>query len=248
MPEELNRVLTDQIAELHFTTEWNCTANLTREGIPIEAVHFVGNTMIDSLERLRGSLDVPGALLRAGVAPRGFALVTLHRPSNVDDPEQLTKLVDTLALIARRLPVVWPVHVRVTSRLERQEAELLLRAAREGVVCCEPLSYSEFLALLSQARIVLTDSGGVQEESTVLGIPCLTLRTSTERPVTLMEGTNRLVDPYDPEAIMAAVEEVLSEPLPKPKRPLRWDGRAAERIVGVIAEWAVARDRGTDAH
>lgn len=243
MPEELNRVLTDQIADLLFTTEWNCTANLTREGIPVESVHFVGNTMIDSLDRLRPKMDVSGALLRAGVAPRGFALVTLHRPSNVDDPQQLARLVDTLAVVARRVPVVWPVHLRAAARLAGQGEEALRRAAHDGLLFREPLSYSEFLALLSQARIVLTDSGGIQEETTVLGVPCLTLRTSTERPVTLMEGTNRLVDPYDPEAIVAAVEGVLSEPLPKPKRPLRWDGRAAERIVGVIADWAANRRR-----
>jgi UDP-N-acetylglucosamine 2-epimerase (non-hydrolysing) len=238
MPEELNRLLTDQLAELLFTTERGAAVALVREGIAPDRVHFVGNTMIDSLERVRVGIDAPAALAAAGVKPRGYALVTLHRPSNVDDSERLEALVRTLAEIAERLPLVWPVHVRTRERL-RGQGHLRALTERPGFVCCDALAYREFVALMGAARVVLTDSGGVQEETTVLGVPCLTLRSSTERPVTITEGTNHLVDPFDPAAILGAVDAVLAAPMPAAGvRPELWDGHAAERIVAVIADWA----------
>jgi UDP-N-acetylglucosamine 2-epimerase (non-hydrolysing) len=237
MPEEVNRVLTDQVSELLFTTEAGAATNLAREGIEGDRVRFVGNTMIDSLERLKGTIDSDSVLGRLGVRPRDYALVTLHRPSNVDEPERLAMLVRTLREIARKLPVIWPVHVRTTARL-REIEDLAALTSCTGFSCLEAMPYTEFLALMSRARLVLTDSGGVQEETTVLGIPCLTLRTSTERPVTVTEGTNHLVDPSDGDAIRGAVEAVLSGPMPSPVRPGLWDGHAAERIVEVIAGWA----------
>jgi UDP-N-acetylglucosamine 2-epimerase (non-hydrolysing) len=240
MPEEINRVLTDQLADLLFTTESAACANLAREGIPADRVHFVGNTMIDSLERLRARIDAPAALSRFSVDSQRYALVTLHRPSNVDEPQQLQRLLKTLSQVAGRLPVVWPVHARTSGRL-RDDADMTALSISAGLSCCDALPYAEFLALMSEARLVLTDSGGVQEETTVLGVPCLTLRTSTERPITVSEGTNRLVDPYASQTILSAVDEVLAAPMPGAVRPELWDGHAAERIVAVIAQWAAGR-------
>jgi UDP-N-acetylglucosamine 2-epimerase (non-hydrolysing) len=240
MPEELNRVLTDQLAQLLFTTERGAAENLRREGVP-GAVHFVGNTMIDSLERLSERARTMRTATTCGVVPREFALVTLHRPSNVDDPAQLARVAALLSAVAERLPVVFPVHARTRARLHESGVVGGL-ADSPGVRLVEPLGYLGFLSLMSAARLVLTDSGGVQEETTVLGVPCLTLRTTTERPVTISAGTNRLVDPYDPAAVLAAVDEVLEAPMPsRGRRPELWDGRAAERVVRVLSDWAADR-------
>ena len=238
MPEELNRLLTDQLAELLFTTSADADDNLAREGVPRARIHLVGNTMIDTLERLRARAQESDALRRGGLAPRGYALVTLHRPSNVDDPARLALVAEVLAGAAQRLPVVFPVHARTRARLA--ETGLLARLeATVGLTLSEPLGYLDFVALMSGARLVLTDSGGVQEETTVLGVPCLTMRTTTERPVTVTEGTNRLVDPYDAAAVLAAVDEALAASFPDAaRRPPLWDGHAAERIVAAIAVWA----------
>jgi UDP-N-acetylglucosamine 2-epimerase (non-hydrolysing) len=238
MPEELNRLLTDQLAELLFTTSADADANLAREGVPRARIHLVGNTMIDTLERLRARAQASDAPQRLGLAPRGYALVTLHRPSNVDDPAQLALVAEVLAGTAQRLPAVFPVHARTRARLAG--AGLLARLeATAGLTLSEPLGYLDFVALMSRARLVLTDSGGVQEETTVLGVPCLTMRTTTERPVTVTDGTNRLVDPYDAAAVLAAVGETLAAPFPEAtRRPPLWDGHAAERIVAAIARWA----------
>lgn len=232
MPEEVNRIVTDALSDLLFTTERGAMENLRREGIAEEKVHFVGNVMIDTLLRHREraeALDVPGSF---GVPPGAYAVVTLHRPSNVDTPEALAGMVDVVAGVAERLPVVFPVHPRTRSRLA--EAGLLARLEAEPAVrLTEPLGYLEFLGLLAGARIVLTDSGGVQEETTILGVPCLTLRENTERPVTITHGTNRLVG-TDPARILAAVDETLAAPRPEGRRPELWDGRAAERIVDTL--------------
>jgi UDP-N-acetylglucosamine 2-epimerase (non-hydrolysing) len=240
MPEELNRLLTDQLADLLFTTERSAGENLACEGIDAAKVHFVGNTMIDTLERLLPQACGGDALERLRLSGRGYCLVTLHRPSNVDDAAQLEALVTALRRIAEQMPLVWPVHPRTRARLD----ELLNGdggSAGQRLLLTEPLGYLDFLQLMDGARLVLTDSGGIQEETTVLGVPCLTLRTTTERPVTVTEGTNRLVDPYDAAAIADAVDDVLGAPMPTGVRPELWDGHAAERIVAVIADWATLR-------
>jgi len=240
MPEELNRLLTDQLADVLFTTERSAGENLAREGIDPARVHFVGNTMIDTLERLLPQARGGEGLQRLRLSARGYGLVTLHRPSNVDDAAQLEALLGALRRIAERVPLVWPVHPRTRARFdELQEAGS--GSADPRLLLTEPLGYLDFLQLMDGARLVLTDSGGIQEETTVLGVPCLTLRTTTERPITVTEGTNRLVDPYDAAAIVGAVDEVLAAPMPVAVRPELWDGHAAERIVAVIAEWATQR-------
>jgi UDP-N-acetylglucosamine 2-epimerase (non-hydrolysing) len=242
MPEELNRLLTDQLAELLFTTSADADENLAREGVSSERIHLVGNTMIDTLERLRERALEGDVLTRLGLGAGPYALVTLHRPSNVDDPAQLGRVADILTALAKRLPVLFPVHARTGARLA--DAGLLdgLQAT-SGLRLAEPLGYLDFVAVMSGARLVLTDSGGVQEETTVLGVSCLTMRTTTERPITVSHGTNRLVDPYDGEAVIAAVDATLAAPLPASgRRPPLWDGHAAERIVAVIAEWT--REKG----
>jgi UDP-N-acetylglucosamine 2-epimerase (non-hydrolysing) len=244
MPEELNRLRTDQLADLLFTTEPSGGLNLAREGVDPARVHFVGNTMIDTLERLLPRARGGEALRRLRLTARGYGLVTLHRPSNVDEAAQLEALVGALRSIAAHVPLVWPVHPRTRVRLD----ELLGRGdgAAAGtdpprLLLTEPLGYLDFLQLMDGARLVLTDSGGIQEETTVLAVPCLTLRTTTERPVTISQGTNRLVNPYDAGTIVCATEEVLAAPMPVATRPELWDGHAAERIVAVLTAWAERR-------
>ena len=246
MPEEINRVLTDQLSELLFTTERQARENLLREGIAPWRIHFVGNVMIDTL-RAQEPRAVPAAETLARLAPRalrrageaGHALLTLHRPGNVDRPDVLRGILDTVAEIARRLPVVFPVHPRTRAAIERLGVAGRLEAA--GVVLAGPLGYLEMLGLMREARLVLTDSGGMQEETTALGVPCLTLRENTERPVTLTEGTNELVG-TDPERIRAAAERVLAGGGRRGRVPERWDGRAARRIRAVLERWLA--DRG----
>ena len=242
MPEEVNRVITDQVADLLFTTERSAGDNLAREGIDDARVHFVGNTMIDTLERLLERARGGDALERMCLTARGYGLVTLHRPSNVDDPAQLERLVAALRRIGEHVRLVWPVHPRTRSRLGRPQhvegQDVGNGSAESRLLLTEPLGYLDFLQLMDGARLVLTDSGGIQEETTVLGVPCLTLRTTTERPATIREGTNRLVDPRDAAAILGAADVVLAAPMPTGVRPERWDGHAAERIVAVIADWA----------
>jgi len=237
MPEELNRLVTDQMADLLFTTSRGADENLEAEGIPARRVMFVGNTMIDSLERHREAALRRPILADLDISPREYGVVTLHRPSNVDSVESLARLVSVLAQISRELPLIFPVHARTRRLLERHD--LLTKAEAGGrVTLAEPLGYLDFLGLLAQARLVLTDSGGIQEETTVLGVPCLTLRKNTERPVTIWEGTNRLVDPEDPAAIMDAVSGVLQAPRGStPRRPELWDGRAGERIIEAIVRY-----------
>jgi UDP-N-acetylglucosamine 2-epimerase (non-hydrolysing) len=245
MPEELNRIATDLLSTLLFTTERAAAGNLRCEGIAAGRLHFVGNTMIDSLERVRAGSDSSAALAAAGVEPRRYGLVTLHRPENVDDPIRLEALVTTLAEVAERLPLVWPLHVRTRARL--REHERLRRSIHDADLrCLDALAYPRFVALMGEARFVLTDSGGVQDETTVLGVPCVTMRTTTERPVTVSEGTNRLADPADKAAIVRAVDDVLAAPPTyRGRRPALWDGHAAERIVAVVADWAGKRRPAT---
>jgi len=228
MPEELNRLLTDAISDWLFTTELAAGENLRREGIAPEKVHFAGNVMIDTLrahlERARGL----GTLERLDLQPGGYAVLTLHRPSNVDDAERLRSLFAVLEEIQARLPVVFPVHPRT-----RQSIATLLGGESPRLRLTEPLGYLEFLRLLADARLVLTDSGGIQEETTVLGVPCLTLRENTERPVTVTQGTNTIVG-TDPDAIRAAATKVLEGEARRGRVPEGWDGQAARRIVNVL--------------
>ena len=230
MPEELNRLLTDQLADLLLTPSRDGDENLLREGIPAEKIRFVGNVMIDTLVRLLpiARRDWPALASRLGVEQ--FALATLHRPSNVDDPRALTDLIGALNEISQTVPVVFPVHPRTNARIES-----LGLSCSPNIKRVEPLGYLDFLACQAHAAVVVTDSGGVQEETTYLGTPCLTVRPNTERPVTITQGTNRL--------IQGSREALISETLAAVKQGRRgegyqppefWDGRASERIVSVM--------------
>ncbi|HZI51144.1 MAG TPA: UDP-N-acetylglucosamine 2-epimerase (non-hydrolyzing) [Terriglobia bacterium] len=237
MPEEINRILTDAIADQLFVSERSGVDNLLREGIPAERIHLVGNVMIDALEACRPRWEQAPVLRRLGLEPtQPYALVTLHRPSNVDNPETLRRIVDALETVSRELTLLWPVHPRTKQALQRNP-RVQGRVTQEGngaiphgLLALDPLGYLDCLAVMSRARLVLTDSGGIQEETTVLGIPCLTLRSNTERPVTLTHGTNRLIG-TNPEAIVSMALQALNESGRSSDRPPLWDGLASERIV-----------------
>jgi UDP-N-acetylglucosamine 2-epimerase (non-hydrolysing) len=239
MPEEINRVLTDQISDLLYVTEKSGCDNLLREGISRDRIHFVGNVMIDTLRHsLRDA--VPAAeTFRAHGAPSGwgdsgFAALTLHRPSNVDDPAILRSLLEAIQAIARRMPVVFPLHPRTRSSIERHGLGPLLEGS--PILQLPPLGYLEMLGLMAAARLVLTDSGGIQEETTALGIPCVTLRENTERPVTVDEGTNTIVG-QDPGRILEVVDDILRNGGKAGRIPDLWDGRASERIAISLRQW-----------
>jgi UDP-N-acetylglucosamine 2-epimerase (non-hydrolysing) len=228
MPEEINRILTDTISRWLFVSEPSGVTNLRREGIPDDRIYLVGNVMIDTLLACRDLSRQSPILRTLGLEGRPYAALTLHRPANVDDPAVFAGLMRAIARIQRELPIVFPVHPRTRKALEASDLESL-----PALILTEPLGYLDFMRLLAEARLVLTDSGGVQEETTVLGVPCLTLRNNTERPVTVAQGTNTLVG-LDPERILDASARVLAEP-PRPARvPDLWDGRAARRIVDVL--------------
>lgn len=233
MPEEINRVLTDGIAEWLYTSEPEADENLAREGIPAERVVPVGNVMIDTLlSHLPAARELEPQ--RRWELERGkYAVLTLHRPSNVDDAERLESILRGVHAVSADMPVVFPVHPRTKSRLE--SFGFAVRSELNGYRSTEPLGYLDMLGLVDGARLVLTDSGGLQEETTALGVPCLTLRENTERPITIREGSNRLVG-WRTEAITAAAEEVLRGPERSGRVPLLWDGKAAERIAGHLAE------------
>ena len=230
MPEEINRIVTDSIADLFLVTEESGRANLLREGIAAERIHLVGNLMIDSLhqhlERARNS-DIADKL---DVRGKSYGVVTLHRPANVDEADALTEILGALSTIADSLPLLWPVHPRTRARLASGAMPL-----SPGLRLLEPLGYLDFLSLEAGAALVLTDSGGIQEETTVLGVDCLTLRDNTERPVTIELGTNRLAGTKRA-TILAAWEETKRSPRKKQVPPL-WDGRAGERSREVLREF-----------
>jgi len=227
MPEEINRLVTDAIVDVYWTPSPDADANLIAEGVPREKIDFVGNVMIDSYELQRGKIEADGTREGMGLKPREYGVVTLHRPSNVDHREKLTLLVEQLALAAEKLPLVFAIHPRTRKKLE--EFGLLAGlASNKRIRLTEPLGYVQFMNLVSGARLAITDSGGVQEETTYLGIPCLTLRENTERPITVTEGSNRLARA---ENLLANVNEALSGVWQTSKRPERWDGRAAVRAV-----------------
>ncbi len=226
MPEEVNRVVTDRLSDLLFATSADAIAHLAREGVAPERIHLVGNPMIDTLLRLRDRFDGSRVVAELGL-PQEYAVATLHRPGNVDDPAALEPLVTALREVGDRLDVVLPVHPRGRARLE---ASGLFEHPR--VHATEPLGYLEFLGLVEGARLVVTDSGGIQEETTVLAVPCLTLRPNTERPVTITDGTNRLVTP---ETLPGLVDGILDGTRPVGHRvPPLWDGSAGERIADVV--------------
>jgi UDP-N-acetylglucosamine 2-epimerase (non-hydrolysing) len=226
MPEEINRLLTDQIADLLFTPSADADENLRAEGIPPERIRLVGNVMIDSL--LKHLPQAKQSTIKHDLQLTEYAVLTLHRPSNVDDPETLRRILEAVEKIGERVPVVFPVHPRTRKMIA--ESDFADRFQGKGLRLVEPLGYLKFLGLYSGARLVLTDSGGIQEETSVLGIPCLTLRENTERPITVTMGTNRIVG-NDPEKITAAAFDALSEDAKITATIPLWDGHAAERIV-----------------
>ena len=238
MPEELNRILTDHLSDFLFTTEPSAQKNLLREGIPQEKIFFVGNVMVDTLLKHRERAQRLNFAQKLGLPLRGYALMTLHRPSNVDDPETLTNILDAMWEIGERLPIVFPCHPRTREQLPALAKRLPWlkrddKAAERRVIITEPLGYLEFLSLMNSARLVLTDSGGIQEETTVLNIPCLTLRDNTERPITVEQGTNILVGNHR-DRLLAAADKVLSDGDHEGRVPDLWDGQAAERIAVVL--------------
>jgi UDP-N-acetylglucosamine 2-epimerase (non-hydrolysing) len=243
MPEEINRVLTDQLSDLLYTTERSAHVNLAREGIEAERIHFVGNLMIDSLLAAVPKAVAPEVTLaREGVhsfpLEPGFGVVTLHRPSNVDDPVVLAEVLATLDEAGAQLPLIWPMHPRTRANAER--FGLLGRLDARRVAVLPPQGYLEMVGLLHRATVTLTDSGGVQEEATALGIPCLTMRSNTERPITIEQGTNTLVG-RDRSAILAAIEEIRAGGGKRGRTPELWDGQAASRIADHLSSWLAQR-------
>ncbi|WP_397534932.1 non-hydrolyzing UDP-N-acetylglucosamine 2-epimerase [Roseateles sp.] len=239
MPEEINRLLTDQVADRLYTTERSAADNLAREGIDLARVCFAGNVMIDSVEASRAHARPAAQTLRdhsldpALVAAR-YGVVTLHRPSNVDDPQTLKHLLDLLAKVSRDLPLVFAMHPRTRSNIERFGLQAVLDPARVAVL--PPQGYLEMQGLMGGATLVLTDSGGLQEETTALGVPCLTLRENTERPITVEQGTNTLIG-LDGAALLAGVAEILAGKGKQGRVPEFWDGHAAERIAADLYQW-----------
>ena len=230
MPEEINRVLTDRMSDFLFTTEPSGQKNLLKEGVPSHKIFSAGNVMVDSLLFFLKKASHSDVITRLKLSKEGvgYALVTLHRPANVDDPAGVRSLFKTFNVIAQSLPVVFPVHPRTRTQIQKHGIEVAA-----GITLTEPLGYLDFLHLMSKARMVLTDSGGLQEETTMLGVPCLTMRENTERPITITVGTNRLVG-SDPRRIMRHVRSIIAGHSQKGKIPHLWDGKAAERIVAVL--------------
>ena len=227
MPEEINRLVTDALADLLWTPSPDADANLLAEGVPADKIECIGNIMIDSFEMLRAKIAAAGTRERLAPGSAPFAVVTLHRPSNVDARDKLAELVQALVQVSRELTVVFAVHPRTRKRLEEFGLLSTITGA-PAMRVTEPLSYIEFMNLVSHCAIAITDSGGVQEETTYLGVPCATLRDNTERPITLTQGTNRLLKPHQ---LVAAAREVLAGKWPRGTRPALWDGHAAQRAA-----------------
>jgi UDP-N-acetylglucosamine 2-epimerase (non-hydrolysing) len=231
MPEEVNRVVTDRLADFLLTPSRDGDVNLVKEGVSTDRIFFVGNVMIDSLLAARAEAEKLPTLYALKIEARRYAVCTLHRPSNVDDPKVLTGLISALIAISKKIPLVFPVHPRTQKMIQQLGLESQVAQAT-NIKRIDPLGYLEFLSLTSRAALILTDSGGLQEESTALGISCLTLRENTERPITVDEGTNLVVG-TDPARIIAEAECILAGHGKKGRIPEGWDGRAAERIADV---------------
>jgi UDP-N-acetylglucosamine 2-epimerase (non-hydrolysing) len=234
MPEEINRLVTDAVSELLFATSPDALVNLKAEGIPDSKVHLVGNPMIDTLRRHLPAAGARKTADRLGFAEGGYALVTLHRPSNVDDAGSLGRILGALQELSARIPVLFPVHPRTEVRIQQSG----FRPAG-SLRLIDPLGYLDFLSLMTTARFVVTDSGGIQEETTALGVPCLTLRANTERPITITEGTNRLLG-TDPTSILPEADAILAGRSAEPRCPALWDGRAGERIAATLGHYLAA--------
>lgn len=236
MPEEINRLVTDQLADLLLTPSLDGNQNLRREGVYPEKIVFVGNVMIDTLVRLLPEAESHWPVLahELGIAPRSYGLVTLHRPSNVDDPVVLREIMETLAEISSRIPLLFPMHPRTRQRIET------LGISPGKCRLIEPRGYIDFLALQKHALLVVTDSGGVQEETTYLGVPCFTLRENTERPVTIEVGTNMLIG-HDLPLLRREIEQILEGDLPSGSVPDLWDGRAGERVASAVVSYLEGR-------
>jgi UDP-N-acetylglucosamine 2-epimerase (non-hydrolysing) len=237
MPEEINRLATDAIADLLFTTDRLANENLEREGVAPERIHFVGNVMIDTLLAHLGAAQACGAQGKYGLESRPYATLTLHRPSNVDSASSLAGLLEAIVEATPNLPIIFPVHPRTRQRIETFGLERLLTdtPGQSGIFLVDPLPYLEFLDLNRTAHLIITDSGGLQEEATILGVPCITLRENTERPITVSEGTNVLAG-ISPRAVRDAIASTLARPPRKARAPEKWDGKAAERIVNILLE------------
>jgi UDP-N-acetylglucosamine 2-epimerase (non-hydrolysing) len=238
MPEEVNRILTDQISDYLFTTSEDAGTNLLQEGIAADKIHFVGNVMIDTLLKNVVHAEASTVLDDLELTPRTYAVLTLHRPSNVDDRDELIHLFSIFKEVQDRIPIIYPTHPRTLKTIASLGMDEML-TVMPAFVFCDPLGYLDFLKLMKNAKLVLTDSGGIQEETTVLGVPCLTLRNETERPVTITHGTNILVK-KDRNKILAAIDDILAGRLVPDARPPLWDGHSAQRIVSIIL--------GTDLH
>jgi UDP-N-acetylglucosamine 2-epimerase (non-hydrolysing) len=245
MPEEINRVLTDQVSDLLYTTERSAHANLTREGISADRIQFVGNVMIDSLLSHREHAPSPAETLRRAGAlgdflgpQQGFGVVTLHRPSNVDQPDALCESLDILRAVAEKLPLICALHPRTLANIATFGLAAKLQSKR--LLALPPQGYLEMLGLMSAATLLLTDSGGMQEETTALAVPCLTMRENTERPITVEQGTNTVVG-RDRGRILRLVDEILATGGKRGRTPELWDGHAAERIAQHLAHWLAER-------
>ncbi|MBN1316615.1 MAG: UDP-N-acetylglucosamine 2-epimerase (non-hydrolyzing) [Anaerolineales bacterium] len=243
MPEEINRILTDMLSEYLFTTSRDANENLIKEGISTEKIFFVGNVMIDTLNKHRAQAKKLNTPKNLGVSPGEYALLTLHRPSNVDEPAIFSEIIDALVVIQNELPILFPAHPRTLKRIkEFGFIERLSDAANLQII--EPLGYLEFLDLMMHARLVLTDSGGIQEETTILNVPCLTIRENTERPITITEGTNFLAG-TDKQSIIENARKIIAGKGRTGKIPELWDGNAAKRIVQVLLEQTQTRKSTT---
>lgn len=247
MPEEINRILTDAISDILFITEDSAEKNLLREGVPNEKIFFVGNVMIDTLlrhrESAKSSLILNQLGLKNGSYASDYGVLTLHRPSNVDEKGNFENILYALLEVSRKLPIIFPVHPRTRKKIEEfgftkyliQEPKV--KGDKTGICSIEPLGYLDFLSLMSEARVVLTDSGGIQEETTILGVPCITLRENTERPVTVTDGTNIIAGTEKENIIKKSFSVLNSNKRDISKTPPFWDGRAAERIVGILSSF-----------
>ena len=245
MPEEINRVLTDRVSDILLTPSLDANENLIKEGIKEEKIYFVGNIMIDSLIGHQKKAELSNIIDKLDInLAEGYTLVTLHRPSNVDEYDGLKMLLTSLVEIGKKIKIVFPMHPRTQKNIQGFGLSTFVNS-NKNLIVTEPLGYLDFLKLEMKAKFILTDSGGIQEESTYFGVPCLTLRENTERPVTIIEGTNQLVD-LNVESIVNSSLEIIERKVKKGKIPKYWDGKTAERVVNVLDKWFEKRNKATE--